>query len=129
MTPILRILVVDDEASIRELLSRQLMRQGRKVLVAHDGRTAIEMFRRERPQITILDLNMPDMDGIAVLKEVRTVDPQASVIMLTGSGTEALERQARELGATDFLAKGFSLHGLGQALKQVMNQPGRPASA
>ena len=106
MTQTLKILVVDDEASIRELLSRQLMRQGRKVLVANDGRTAIQMFRRERPDITILDLNMPDLDGIAVLKAIRAIDPKATVMIFTGSGTEATEAQARELGVKEFLHKG-----------------------
>jgi DNA-binding response OmpR family regulator len=112
MTKILRILVVDDEANIRELLSRQLTREGRKVIVANDGRTAIEMFRRERPDITILDLQMPDMDGIAVLKAIRAIDPQATVMIFTGSGTDAAEAQARELGVTEFLEKGGSLGSL-----------------
>ena len=106
MTKILRILVVDDEASIRELLSRQLTREGRKVFVANDGRTAIEMFRRERPDITILDLQMPDMDGIAVLNAIRSIDPKATVMIFTGSGTHAAEAQARELGVKEFLHKG-----------------------
>ncbi len=124
-----RILVVDDEETIRDLLHTVLRRLGHEVLLADRGQQGIEVFRRERPQITILDLSMPDLNGIAVLKEVRTVDPQASVIILTGTGTEALERQARELGVSDFLAKGFSLHALGQALKRVLSQPGRAASA
>ncbi|MGH7206260.1 MAG: response regulator transcription factor [Nitrospiraceae bacterium] len=109
MDKILRILVVDDEASIRELLSRLLTRQGRRVFVANDGRTAIQMFRRERPDITILDLNMPDLDGIAVLKQIRAIDPKATVMIFTGSGTDAAEAQARELGVTEFLEKGGSL--------------------
>lgn len=110
--PLTKILVVDDEASIRELLSRQLMHQGRKVLVADNGRTAIEMFRRERPDITILDLTMPDMDGIAVLKQLREIDSKATVMIFTGTGTEAAEAQARQLGVTEFLEKGGSLGSL-----------------
>ena len=106
MTQTLKILVVDDEASIRELLSRQLTREGRKVFVANDGRTAIEMFRRERPDITILDLQMPVMDGIAVLKAIRAIDSMATVMIFTGSGTDAAEAQARELGVKEFLHKG-----------------------
>ncbi|TMI20220.1 response regulator [Candidatus Bathyarchaeota archaeon] len=106
MTKILRILVVDDEASIRELLSRQLTREGRKVFVANDGRTAIEMFRRDRPDITILDLQMPVMDGSAVLKEIRAIDSMATFMIFTGSGTHAAEAQARELGVKEFLHKG-----------------------
>jgi DNA-binding response OmpR family regulator len=105
-TKMLKILVVDDEASIRELLSHQLMQQGRRVIVASDGQTAIEMFRRERPDITILDLQMPDLGGIAVLQAIRAIDPAATVMIFTGLGTEAAEAQARELGVTEFLCKG-----------------------
>lgn len=120
---------MDDEEIIRDMLHTVLRRLGHDVLLADRGKEGIEVFRRDRPQITILDLNLPDLDGISVLKEIRAFDPQASVIMLTGSGTKALERQARELGATDFLAKGFSLHALGDALKRVMNQPRKTAPA
>lgn len=109
MPNILKVLVVDDEASIRELLSQRLRSQGRTVFVAKDGRTAIEMFRKERPDITILDLNMPDLDGIAVLKQIRAIDSKATVMIFTGSGTEAAEAQARELGVTEFLEKGGPL--------------------
>lgn len=105
-TKMLKILVVDDDASIRELLSHQLRHQGRRVIVASDGRMAVELFRRERPDITILDLNMPGLDGIAVLKHIRAIDPAATVMIFTGSGTEAAEAQARELGVTEFLRKG-----------------------
>jgi DNA-binding response OmpR family regulator len=63
---------------------------------------------------------MPDMDGLAVLREIRTVDLQAPVIMLTVAGTEDRKRQARELGVTQFLAKGFSLHELGAALNRFL---------
>jgi DNA-binding response OmpR family regulator len=63
------------------------------------------------------------MDGLAVLREIRTIDPQAPVIMLTGAGAAEREKQARELGVTEFLAKGFSLHELGAALNQVVKQP------
>ena len=71
----------------------------------------------------ILDFKMPDMNGLAVLKEIRAVDPQAPVSMLTGAGTEEREKQARELGVTAFLAKGFSLHELGAALNPVLQPP------
>lgn len=123
-----RILAVDDDAKIRDLLGTLLRRKGHQVLTADHGQRGVDLFRRERPDITILDIEMPNMNGIEVLRQIRQIDPQAPVIILTGAGTEAFEKQARELGVTDFLAKGFSLHELGDALKRVMNQPGRPAS-
>jgi DNA-binding response OmpR family regulator len=80
--------------------------------------------------VTILDFEMPDMDGLTVLRQIREIDLRAPVIMLTGAGMEAPEKQARELGVTDFLAKGFSLHEIGAALNLVLKQPvqgtGRP---
>jgi DNA-binding response OmpR family regulator len=77
--------------------------------------------------VTILDFEMPDIDGLEVLRQIGAIDPHAPVIMLTGAGTEAREKQARELGVTDFLAKGFSLHELGAALNQILKQPGQDA--
>jgi len=114
------ILAVDDDEKIRELLHVMLRRKGHRVITASYGQKGIELFRRERPHVTILDFEMPDMDGLAVLREIRAVDPQAPVIMLTGAGSDERKKQAHELGVTEFLAKGFSLHELGAALNLVL---------
>ena len=114
------ILAVDDDGKIRELLRVMLGRKGHQVMTASDGHKGIDLFRRERPHVTILDFEMPDMDGLAVLRAIRTVDPQAPVIMLTGAGSAEREKQARGLGVTAFLAKGFSLHELGAAVNLVL---------
>ncbi len=114
------ILAVDDDEKVRELLHVMLRREGHHVITASSGQKGIELFRRERPHITILDFEMPDRDGLAVLREIRAVDPRAPVIMLTGAGTDERKQQARELGVTEFLAKGFSLHELGAALSLVL---------
>ncbi len=115
-----RILVVDDEQSIRDLLDTILRRRGHEVLLADQGQKALELFQRERPHVVILDLHMPGMNGIVALKQFRTIDAQTPVIILTGVGTEAMEQQARTLGVTDFLQKGFSLHALGSALDRAL---------
>jgi len=77
--------------------------------------------------MTILDLKIPDVGRFAVLREIRTLDPNAPVIILTGFGTEEGEQQARELGVTEFLPKGFSLHTLGAALNRILMQSGQAA--
>lgn len=115
----IKILIVDDEESIRTLIQNVMRSEQRTVLTAEAGRKAVNLFRRERPDITILDLKMPDMSGLEVLKEIREMDPSATVIIFSGTVVEALERQARELGASDFVAKGDSLFSLGQALNPV----------
>jgi CheY-like chemotaxis protein len=107
--PQYKILVVDDEDSIRTLVQTMLKQKGRHVALAAKGKDAIAMFRKERPNLTILDIDMPDIDGIAVLREIRAIDPQAKVMIFTGGDSPSVEREARALGVTDFLRKGFAL--------------------
>ncbi len=120
-----RILVIDDEPSMLDHLDRVLRLRGHEVVLAERGRKGVQLFQQEHPHATILDLKMPDMDGLSVLREIRALDPHAPVIILTGFGTEEKERQARELGVTEFLKKDFSLHTLGAALDRVLTQMGR----
>lgn len=117
------ILVVDDEPSMRDLLRTVLARKGHEVVIAHDGQKALLRFRQDRPDVTILDLKLPDIDGINVLRQIHAVNPNHPVIILTGRWTEADEQQARELGVVEFIEKGFSLHVLGKALLRALNYP------
>ncbi len=119
------ILVVDDEQMFCDLMRAALSRRGHVVLTATGGREALDLFRQHRPSITMLDLCMPEMDGIAVLKQIRAVDSQASVIVLTAAASDSLENQARKLGVTEFLRKGLSLPVLEGILERVMQQPAR----
>jgi len=107
--PRYKILVVDDEDNIRTLIEAMLKHEGRHVALAAKGKDAITIFKKERPHLTILDIDMPDIDGISVLREIRTIDPQAKVMIFTGGDSPSVEREARALGVTDFLKKGFAL--------------------
>ena len=122
-----KILVVDDESLVLNLFKATLTRLGHEVLTASSGREGVDVYRRQRPTATILDLNLPDINGIEVLTEMRAVDPHTPVIVWTGAGTEELEQEARQRGVTEFLVKGFSLHELGAALKRVLKQEDRAA--
>jgi two-component system, response regulator, stage 0 sporulation protein F len=115
-----RILVVDDEESIRSLLQAILQRRHQEVIVAASGEEALEAFRRHAPDVTILDLKMPGMNGLQVLRHIRAIAPVAPVIILTGAGTDAAEQEAQTYGITAFLTKQFSLHELGTALRLVI---------
>jgi len=114
-----KILIVDDEPMVIRLLKTILMRLDHEVLTANGGEAALRVFRKHRPEVTILDLNMSDMNGIEVLKGIRAADRQVPVIVWSGAGTKALEREAQKLGVAEFLQKGVSLHELGQALKRA----------
>lgn len=117
-----RILVIDDEPSIRDLLHTVLTRRGHEVITASNGRNGLARFREDRPGLTILDLKMPDKGGLEVLTEIRTIDQETPILILTGVGTEDIETNARQLGATDFLRKGFSLHALGEAINRALKK-------
>jgi DNA-binding response OmpR family regulator len=122
------ILVVDDERLMCDLLGSVLARHGHEVLTALNGRDGLELFKTHRPRFTLLDLRMPEMNGIEVLKQIRAIDPQAAVMILTAWGSDALEQQARQLGVVDFLSKRLSLDVLVEAMERTLQQSAQAAS-
>ena len=120
-----KILVIDDELGILDLLDDALYRKGHDVVLATNGQLGLQLFKQQRPDVTILDFKMPDIGGLSVLREIRTLDPNALVIMLTGFGTEEREWQARALGAAEFLDKSLVLDTLGATLDRVLTQIGK----
>jgi DNA-binding response OmpR family regulator len=122
------ILVVDDERLMCDLLRAVLVRHGHEVLTAMNGREGLLLFRKHRPRFTLLDLRMPEMNGIEVLKQIRAVDPQAAVLVLTAWGSDALEQQARHLGVVDFLSKTLSLDVLVEAMERTLQLSGQAAT-
>src|SRR5713101_5929401 len=118
-----KVLVIDDEQGIRSLLDTLLRRKGYDVVLAESGRKGLELFRRERPDVIVLDLKMPEMDGLTVLQQVRSLDPKTPVIILTGAGTAETEQRVRAMGVTEYVEKEFSLHLLGDSLKRLLKTP------
>ncbi|HZC81323.1 MAG TPA: response regulator [Nitrospiraceae bacterium] len=116
-----KILVIDDEPGIRDLLDTLLSRKGYDVVVADSGQKGLEVYRRGHPDVVVLDLKMPGMDGLTVLQQVRRDNPKQPVIILTGAGTPESEEQVRKLGVTEYVEKRFSLHLLGDALKRLLS--------
>jgi len=123
------ILVIDDERLLCDLLQNLLREHGHEVFTAYNGREGVASFRQRRPRFTLLDLNLPDVNGIEVLKEIREIDPQSEVIILTGCATDQLEKQARDLGITDFLIKDLSFDVLIGTVERAMQEPGAPAGS
>jgi len=100
-----RILVVDDEIEIRDVLSQFLGKLGYEVETAPDGTSALEKFRSYSPHFIFLDLMMPDISGIEVLKMIREIDKQARVIMISGMHDLGMAKEAMLLGALDYITK------------------------
>lgn len=117
------ILVIDDERLLCDLLQEMLRRHGHEVFTAYSGREGIALHKERRPNFTLLDLHLPDMNGIEVLTRIRESDPQAAVMILTGAASDKLEREARELGVTDFLVKGLSPEVLIGVVTRALHQP------
>ena len=115
-----KVLVIDDEPGIRDLLDTLLSRKGYAVVLADGGRKGVELFRREHPDVVVLDLKMPEMDGMAVLHQIHQLKPGHPVIILTGAGLPEAEEQLRACDVSAYVEKEFSLHRLGDALKRVL---------
>ena len=119
------ILLADDDELFCYLLHGVLCSHGHEVLTAYHGREALKLFRQHHPQITVLDLRMPEMDGLEVLRQIRASDPQAVVMILTAWGTDELEQQARQYGAIDFLNKQLTYDSIAAMVEFVMTEPSK----
>jgi DNA-binding response OmpR family regulator len=122
-----RILVVDDEPPIIDLLSYNLQRAHYEVIVARDGEEALEQARKELPDLIILDLMLPKMDGLEVCRTLRQ-ERNVPIIMLTARDTEVDRVVGLELGADDYVVKPFSVRELMARVKSVLRRVATPAS-
>ena len=116
-----RILVVDDEPAILELVSYNLKRDGYEVITAADGKSALEMFMNEMPDLGILDLMSPEPDGYEVCKRIRA-QSAVPVIMLTARGEEQDRIRGLDLGADDYVVKPFSPRELLARVRAVLRR-------
>jgi len=106
--PAARILVVDDERSMREMLGILLRREGHDVVVADNGRRAIECLNQKPFDLVVSDARMPDIDGLEVLRHARSINPSVIAIMITAFGSPDLIKGVEQLGVTDYVEKPFN---------------------
>jgi two-component system, chemotaxis family, chemotaxis protein CheY len=103
-----RVLVVDDAAFMRKMVSDALSGGGHEVVgEAGNGLEAVEQYRSLRPDVTTLDITMPEKDGLSALREIIAVDPSAKVVMCSALGQESKVLESIKLGAKDFVVKPF----------------------
>ena len=119
------VLVVDDEDVIRETVREILADEGYRVVAAPDATAVLDLAAREAPDVVLLDVWMPEMDGITLLRSIRQECPDARVIMISGHGSIHTAVAATRLGAFDFIEKPLSLDGLLAAVERACGDPRR----
>ncbi len=117
-----KILVVDDEDEIRESVREILSDEGYRVIEASNGAKALQLIREEHPRLVLLDIWMPQMDGIVLLKEIKKQEPAINVIMISGHGNIHTAVTATKFGAFDFLEKPLSLDGLLLTVRRALGE-------
>ena len=115
-----RILIVDDAAFMRMMIKDILTKNGFEVVgEAADGVQAIEKYNELKPDLVTMDITMPEMDGIAALKEIKAKDPNAIIIMCSAMGQQAMVIDAIQAGAKDFIVKPFQADRVIEAIQSI----------
>lgn len=124
LTPLqpLRILLVDDEPTTLQLVRRLLQADGHEIFEAIDGEEAVQQFERVRPDLVLLDVVIPKMDGLEVLHEIRQRDKMAGIIMVSALSSEQLAVKSMLGGADDYVGKPFRLKAIRMSIRQVMDK-------
>ena len=116
-----KVLIVDDAAFMRMMLRDILAKNGFEVIgEADNGKVAVQLYGELKPDVVTMDITMPEMDGIAAVKEIKAADPSAKIVMVSAMGQQAMVIEAIRSGAADFIVKPFQpdrvLEALGKAL-------------
>ena len=123
----MRVLVVEDDLALSDVVSFTLRRAGYEVTAAHDGLAAVEAFEQVSPDLILLDLNLPRLDGLGVCRQVRAVSDVPIIILSVRAGDEAVLR-GLEMGADDYMVKPFSPTQLVARIRAVMRRVGVSAA-
>lgn len=116
-----KILVVDDAAFMRMMIKDTLIKNGYPdVNEAGDGQMAIEQYAAIKPDLVIMDITMPNKDGIEALREIKATDPSAKIVMCSAMGQEAMVVEAIRLGALDFIVKPFKPDRIIQTVQKIL---------
>jgi two-component system chemotaxis response regulator CheY len=116
-----RVLIVDDAAFMRMMVKDILSKNGYEIVgEAENGVKAVEKFQELKPDLTTMDITMPEMDGITAVKEIKKIDPSAKVIMCSAMGQQAMVVEAIQAGARDFIVKPFQPDRVLEAVRKAV---------
>ena len=115
-----KVMVVDDAAFMRMRACKVLQENGHETVQAENGLEAVKQYAEHHPDAVLMDITMPEMDGLAALKEIRKMDPNARVAMVTAMGQQAIVMEALKAGAKDFVLKPFQPDRVLNALQKLL---------
>lgn len=116
-----RILITDDTIFTRTMLKSVLSANGfDEIIEAGDGQEAVDQYKAHKPSVVLMDITMPNKDGIAALEEIRAFDPEAKVIMCTAMGQKNMVVEAIRSGATDFIVKPFQTNRVLDSVRRAL---------
>ncbi len=117
-----RILITDDALFMRVTLKNILTKNGYEIAgEAANGRESVEMYKTTKPDLVTMDITMPEMDGISAVKEIRSFDPNAKIIMCTAMGQKNMVMEAVTAGARDFIVKPFQPEKVLEAVNKLLD--------
>lgn len=117
----IRVMVVDDAAFMRMMIKDILSKNGYEVVgEAENGLKALEKYQELKPDLTTMDITMPEMDGITAVKEIKKIDPGAKIIMCSAMGQQAMVIEAIQSGARDFIVKPFQPDRVLEAVRKAV---------
>lgn len=116
-----KVLIVDDAAFMRMMIKDILQKNGFEVIgEGSNGIEAVNLYKKERPDVVTMDITMPDMDGVEAVKEIRSFDPAAKIIMCSAMGQQSMVMDAIKSGAKDFIVKPFQADRVLEAIRKVV---------
>lgn len=113
-----KLLIVDDQFGIRILLNEIFQKEGYKTFQAANGQQALDIVKKYSPDLVLLDMKIPGMDGIEILKRMKEIDPDIRVIIMTAYGELDMIQEAKKLGALTHFAKPFDINDIREAVRQ-----------
>ncbi|MFB0921265.1 MAG: response regulator [Oscillospiraceae bacterium] len=115
------ILIVDDAGFMRKMVQTHLSKAGYTDFIeGEDGQRAIDIYKEQKPDLVIMDITMPNVDGIEALRQIKAIDSDAKVIMCSAMGQEAMVMEAIKLGALDFIVKPFKAERIIQTVNKIL---------
>ena len=115
-----KVLIVEDVKAMCKIFSKVLTDSGYETIIALDGTEAVRLYRSDRPDVVLMDITIPGKNGLETFEEIRQIDPDAQVIMLTALSQEPLIAEAMRLGARDYLAKPVTTDQLIATVQRVL---------